>query len=311
MIPILICTYNRPDHLRSCLESIILQEGLSNFQIIIFRDGSRDMRKENLANYSKSSKVIEDYKEHIYLIIESLERVGAISGYRHLIYNYGISEPNFVILEDDIILKNDWSKYILSSLKRIEANNHEYLSISSMNFYPRGLNSDNRDIGLMNFNAWGSLIFTKTYLNLHEFDSVFWRNNGRNYLIRFCTLSRIYFSYPHLFSQIMYNFSNGIFCGDSLYSFFCFLTDKKNFWDGNNYVTNIGFDGSGLNCPNVTSNDISINDIVLKVGLFTKTIAILRYFFVLLFWNYIKVKDINEVNNSSLNLFRGHEYTSL
>ncbi len=311
-IPILLCTYNRADHLRIVLKSLINQEEFSRFKLIIFWDGSKILKLKDKDLYERMSLIFIEFSSYIHILHESNDNVGPANGYRFLTEHYGLKSEAFVYLEDDVFLHPNWSSIMLSSFDKRKELGQRILSISAFNLI-LGKNTPpkRQSYFLSNYNGWGSIILTEEYIKVNEFNWKYWKNSGYLYLTNFIFMFKLLRNSPHLFSQVLYNFSNGIFYGDALISFYCYFSNVSNYYLGEPLITNIGFDGSGLNCPDVNSKDISINDVVLQVGLFTKTIAILRYFFILLFWNYIKVKDIQEVNYSVLNLFRRNEYTSL
>lgn len=91
---ICIPTYNRENTIRRTLESLKIQT-FKDFEVIVVDDGSKD----------KTSKIVEDYKNHF-----SLKYIYKENGGKHSALNVGIKESKgifFIILDSDDWLLED------------------------------------------------------------------------------------------------------------------------------------------------------------------------------------------------------------
>ena len=62
-----IIAYNEEKNIRSCIESILSQKDLYNYEVIVVDDGSKDKTKDivkHIAHNNKNIKLISDGKNH-------------------------------------------------------------------------------------------------------------------------------------------------------------------------------------------------------------------------------------------------------
>jgi GT2 family glycosyltransferase len=118
--PIAIFAYNRPDHTRLLLESLIKCARLDECAVYIYCDGARN--PEHIVNVQAARQVAREFSLSLNNahIIERDQNMGVdhsiVNGVTELCAQYG----RIIVLEDDLVLHPQFLNYMLSSLDRYE-----------------------------------------------------------------------------------------------------------------------------------------------------------------------------------------------
>ncbi len=119
LTPIAIFAYNRPDHLRKLLESLIACRRLDECVVHFFCDGAK--KPEHEESVMSARKVVHEYAIRLTAnIVEQNENLGLarsiVKGVTELCERYG----RVIVLEDDLILHPAFLDFMLQSLDRYE-----------------------------------------------------------------------------------------------------------------------------------------------------------------------------------------------
>ena len=120
--PIVLFIYNRPQHLRACLESLTKNEEAAHSKLFIFADGPKpNATPEQLEKIRQARAVAHERKwAGEVQVIEKEGNMGLseaiIRGVKQVIDEYG----KVIVLEDDFILGKYFLKYMNDALDKYE-----------------------------------------------------------------------------------------------------------------------------------------------------------------------------------------------
>ena len=130
--PIIVFSYNRPNHLKRTLEALSKNELASESDLFIFCDGAKENASEEQQNNIAQNRIVAHYAEGFKTIkvVERETNMGLansiIAGVSEVIETYGRA----IILEDDILSSRWFLKYMNSALDYYESYSGVY-SISA------------------------------------------------------------------------------------------------------------------------------------------------------------------------------------
>lgn len=148
--PILLFTYNRPEHTKNLLDSLSKNEEAKHSTLYIFCDGAKDNATENILSKIKEVHKIANnenrFKETIVIIQEKNKGLAnsIIDGVTSIIKEYG----TVIVLEDDIIVSPYFLFYMNDGLDRYK-NNENVGEIGACNHFACGNNFPNYFISPM------------------------------------------------------------------------------------------------------------------------------------------------------------------
>ena len=119
--PIALFVYNRPEHTRKTLESLIANSEFSDTPLYVFCDGAK--RKKDITLVRETRELIHSYTLDNATIIEREENLGLansiITGVTELSNKYG----KLIVVEDDLYVSPYFLKYMNTALGIYEKNN--------------------------------------------------------------------------------------------------------------------------------------------------------------------------------------------
>lgn len=123
--PVALFTYNRPEHTRLALETLIKCARLDECSVRIYCDGARS--EEHMAGVEGSRRVVREYAPRLNAtVIERDENLGLsrsiVTGVTELCREAG----RVIVVEDDFALGTDFLNYMLTALDRYEAEPNVY-----------------------------------------------------------------------------------------------------------------------------------------------------------------------------------------
>ena len=236
-IPLLIFAYNRPEHLKKCLNSVISMENLENFEIYIKVDGPKGDNDRQKVFETRS--VIEDFCMDYNSIVEySLVNKGLSASIIGGVTKLFETHERLVVLEDDLIPSRYFLDFMLDGLGKYElekrvASIHGYLpmlnEMPKAPYFRRGAD------------CWGWGTWSDRW-NLVEWNSreLISELNSRN-LNREFNLNNSY-----CFSCMLQRQANGEIDSWAIrWHASMFLQNRLTLYPDKSLIKNIGFDGTG------------------------------------------------------------------
>ena len=244
--PVLIIAFNRFDHFRQLIDSLILNDEKSNTEIYIYIDGPKN------ENDSAVIKKIINYSvnfEKLFKKINIVERkfnIGLAKNITNSINDVLSKHNKIIVLEDDIIVSSSFLKYMNWALNFYQKyknvwhiNAHNHIKINYLTFL-----SQPKNIFLWRgMDCWGWATWKSKWLHYSKDPESLIKNFTQDDIYRFN-----YDNTLDLWRQVIQN-KKGII---DTWAIFWYATIFKN--NGlsvspyHRYVKNIGFDGSGIHC---------------------------------------------------------------
>lgn len=238
--PIALFVYNRPRHVRYCIESLQKNFLADKSELFIFSDGAKDCGQEkNVRSVREYIRNIQGFKRlHI---VEQPENKGLasniISGVTDLVEKYG----RVIVLEDDLIV----SPWFLTFMNEVLETYKDEENIVNVNGHLLKGKEPFPETFLLSFaNSWGWGTWKRGW-DLFEPDGkkLLRELEARNLTRKFDFDGAYHFT-RMLREQIAgMNSSWAIRWNASI-----FLKGKLSLNSGRSLVTNIGFDGTGTHC---------------------------------------------------------------
>lgn len=236
--PIALFTYNRADHTRRAVESLLQNAEAKDSDLFIFSDGAKN---------EKAIKGVEDNRKYIHnvtgfktiTIIEREKNWGLanslIAGITDVITKYG----RVIVVEDDLILSPYFLKFMNDGLEKYK-DDDRVSSISG--FIPNVEEELPETFFLRFFHCWGWATWDRAWRLL---------NNDVKYLLRKLRFKTNDFSLDGSMGSYGILYCQKVGLVDSwyirLYASF-YLKGKLTLYPGKPMVENDGLDGSGTHC---------------------------------------------------------------
>lgn len=254
--PIALFTYNRPDHTRQAVESLLLNAEAKDSDIFIFSDGPKTEAK--IAGVEENRRYIHTITGFKSVTIIERERNwglanSLIDGITDVIERFG----RVIVVEDDLVLSPYFLKFMNDGLEKYE-NDGRVAAISG--YVPLRSIELPETFFLHYFHCWGWATWKRGWSLL---------NTDCKFLLRQLRMKKNEFdvggnadAYGNLYCQKV-----GLV--DSwwvrLYASF-FLEKKLTLYPGKSLVQNTGLDGTGTHCPKQTLVDSNQLDAVCPIN---------------------------------------------
>jgi len=252
--PIILFVYNRPWHTEQTVEALKKNELASESDLFIFSDGPKVGNDENVRKVREYIKKVDGFKS--VTVVENEKNLGLvesiIQGVSETIDKYG----KVIVLEDDLITSKFFLKFMNEALN-IYAKKENIYSVSGYMF---PIKTEKTESFLMPFiSTWGwgtwkeQWKYFKKDLNPSEIEEQFKSDSIKK---RFNLSDYDYF----WMLKNKLNTSWGI-----RWYYSVFIRGGLNVFPTKTLVTNIGFDGSGINCRRNSVNDLDIKNFDINV----------------------------------------------
>lgn len=255
---ITIFIYNRPDKVRNLLDSLKNNYHFETYEYYIFSDGPK--RKSDEKKIFESREIIKNFfKDLNFHLITRKKNFGlaksVIQGVSYVL-NF---HKSTIILEDDLILSNNFLKFMKESLDKYKENNNIY-SISGHMFDSEKIFEIKSSFFLNNINSWGWATWDNRWEKFMSFLEEFKDlslSNGEKY---FFDLEN---SYP--FSKILRKTNRGEIDSWAIkWYLFVFKNNGLSLYPNNSLILNNGFDGSGTNTFSTLNNELNRRPFEIK-----------------------------------------------
>jgi len=244
MQPVIIFTYNRPDHLNECIKSLKKNHFSSVTNFFIIQD---KLKKSNPI-------ILEKYKLLFKTLPPNFKVIKRINNYglkRNIIDGVSLILKKYkkvIICEDDLIFHKDYLNYMNFMLKQYSSDK-KISSISGFSYVLKNqFNLFPREYLLTLTSSWGWATKREHWQEFLSFNSkkykkILFKDKNMQYS----------FNYDNAQSHTLWlkkNSINKISSWNIEWEFFNFIKNYYTLYPKNTYVENKGFDGSGVHCNN-------------------------------------------------------------
>lgn len=127
LAPIALFVYNRPDHTRKTLESLIKNPGFTDSLLYVFCDGAKSEKDKETVRSTRA--LIHSYELENAIVIENEYNKGlaksVVDGINHVLRNH----DRIIVLEDDCVTSPDFLHFMNTCLSKYESN-EKIMSVS-------------------------------------------------------------------------------------------------------------------------------------------------------------------------------------
>lgn len=237
LAPIVLITYNRPDHLIKSLKSLKKNKLSKKSTIIIYSDGAKNSEdKKKILKIRKIIKLVKGFKSK--KIIERKKNYGTKKNITNAINESFKKYDKIIVIEDDLIV----SKYFLSFMNYCLDRYKDKKNIWHINgwSYPFMKKSSNDINFLRSMNCWGWATWKDRWKHLSLENERLIKNFTNKQIHKF----NIFSTMDH-FSQILRNKRKTLSSWAVYWHATIFLKKGICIYPKFSMVRNIGFDGSG------------------------------------------------------------------
>jgi hypothetical protein len=241
MYPVAVFSYNRPQHLEQCLQSLAQCRRLDECRIYIFSDGAKH---ENDQGILETRKVIQDWQEvlraDVYCQDKNIGLANSIVfGVSMLCDLYGKA----IVIEDDLVLRRDFLDYMIQSLDQYE-NNPRVFQVSA---YIQPIKSvDSAEVFFLPLVAsWGWATWKRAW-QLYDGST----QDAEKILLANPRIKRKFDlddSYPYS-TMVLNRFTGKNDIWDAVWGWVVFKNHGLVLYPRSSLVWNGGFDGTGIHC---------------------------------------------------------------
>ncbi|MBU3540804.1 glycosyltransferase family A protein [Polynucleobacter sp. UB-Tiil-W10] len=248
--PIALFVYNRPDHFKKVVESLLVNPESKYTDLIIFSDGAKSDADTLLVNEVRAvAENITGFKSSKVEMQNSnlgLSR-SIISGVTKILSTY----DQIIVIEDDLIVAPYFLKFMNEGLSKYKDDDrvisiHGYVypteNILPENFFLRGAD------------CWGWATWKRGWKLFNENGSLLIRDLKSNNLI-----SQFDFNGAYPFSKMLADQIRGR--NDSWavkWYASAFLANRVTLYPGKSLIQNMGFDGMGVHCSPTQIFDVDL-----------------------------------------------------
>ena len=251
LAPVVLFTYNRPDHTLKTVEALKNNLFSNDTDLIIYSDAPKqDSHHKNVEAVRELIRNIEGFKS--LTVVEKSVNQGLansiISGVTKTVNKYG----RVIVLEDDIVTSPYFLKYMNDALDFYE-NNNQVMHISSYNF-PIKVKKINETFLMPPTTCWGWATWENSWS--------FFRKNPEELLEKFSVKDIYDFNLQDNFpywSHVQQNLSGEIDTWAIFWYASVFLQNGQSLHPVIPLSKNIGNDGTGTNCGKDNIYDVELS----------------------------------------------------
>jgi hypothetical protein len=264
--PIIIFSYNRPNHLKNLISSLLLNKNIKKHKIFFFCDGDKNLYDKKKIIAIKKIMYSCNKKLNIKKILFRKKNIGLAKS-----VVYGVSEvlrlyPSCIVLEDDLVVNPNTIKFMNYYLNHFK-NNNKIGSVSAYSYINNMTKLYKKDYYLTYRHCswcWGT--WSRVWTNIS------W--NSINYKVHFSNKT-----YKKKFSRggkdlnllLWGQYKNYIDSWAIRFNYFCFKKNLLSFQPRYSMIYNDGKDFSG------THEGFSLNINKVKINFSPKLLKIKNY----------------------------------
>ena len=264
LAPIVLFTYNRPDHTRKTVEALQKNTLAQQSQLFIYSDAPKNQAaKEQVTEVREYLKTIKGFKQ--ITIIERDKNWGLansiIDGVTQIVNEYG----KIIVLEDDLVTSPYFLQFMNEALEFYQ-DEEQVMHISGYMF-PINNKSLNKTFFIKPASCWSWATWDRAWKYFKK-DTDFYVDKFDKKMIKDFNLNNSY----RYFDQILLNKKGKLNTWAIFWYATCYLRNGLSLHPKSSFVQNIGNDGSGMHCGE--SNQFSIEKLAGKenIKFFTNNI---------------------------------------
>ena len=138
LAPIVLFAYNRPDHTKLALDSLVKNKGANQSTLYVFADGPKNNEHQELALVREVRQIIRNYNEFKHVeVFESVQNKGLASSIIEGVTQIINLHEKVIVLEDDIVTSPGFITFMNDALD-IYKDDDEVMHISGYMFPVKG-----------------------------------------------------------------------------------------------------------------------------------------------------------------------------
>lgn len=241
--PIVLFVYNRPEHTKKTVESLLLNKGAAQSELYVFCDAAKNEKAKEMVEATRAYvKTIKGFKDiHI---TERTENFGlaksVITGVTEVVNRHG----RVIVMEDDLLTSPYFLEYMNTALEKYE-NEKKVFSITGYSHFPNGNEKLPQSYFLKVFSSW-SWATWKDRWDLFDEKAVGWEKTKTDEKLKNA------FDYEGCFDNslmIKQHMEDHIINSWAIRAYWTMFThDEMTLFSNNRLCENIGFDGTGVHC---------------------------------------------------------------
>jgi hypothetical protein len=286
--PIILFVYNRPEHTRQTIESLLLNIHADESILFIYSDAPKNQQsEENVQAVRSYIKTIKGFK--FITIIEREKNCGLansiIDGVTNIVNQYG----KVIVLEDDMITSPYFLTYMNDGLTLFE-NDYRVASIHGY-IYPVKKKLPNYFF-LRSADCWGWATWKRAW-DLFNPDGQYLLNE-----IKKQNMEKLFnFNGSYNYTGMLQEQINGKVSSWAIRWYASvFLANKYTLYPGSSLVRNIGLDGSGTHCGDTSNYNTDFSIIYLPISpLDVNDSTVARKIITQYFYNIGKISIVNKL----------------
>ena len=248
--PIVLFTYNRPDHTRATLESLARNSEFSESRLYIYCDGAKTDAEASRVEATR--QLVRDWPHPAKTVIERERNWGLANSIIDGVTSVCNAHGSVIVLEDDMVLSRFFLEYMNAALEKYK-DEERVICIHGYSFPIDGL-PEIYFIKGANCQSWATW---KRGWDLFEPDSqkLYDELTRKNLMYRF----ELNGAYPYrrlLRNQIQ----NRVDSWAVRWYASALIHDKLTLYPGRSLIQNIGWDGSGRHCDDFSGFATSASD---------------------------------------------------
>lgn len=256
--PVVIFAYNRPDHLKMVIESLIANKEAFQSDLIIYSDGFKNIQDQAMVEkVRRYLETVVGFKS-ISLKYRSTNlglATSVIRGVTEVIEKY----KKVIVLEDDIVVSKNFLSYMNEGLERYS----HTLEVASIHGYVYPVTRKLPDVFfLRGSDCWGWATWSRAW-SIFEEDA----NKLQKELETSKLESKFDFNGAYPYFNMLKNQAGGRLDSWAIRWYAStFIKGMLTLYPGRSLVKNIGFDGSGSNCGGTNLFDVELDDSFIGIG---------------------------------------------
>ncbi len=241
--PIVLFVYNRPEHTKKTVETLLKNKEAAESELYIFSDAAKNEKAEAMVQKTRAYiKTITGFKEiHI---TERSENFGlaksVITGVTEVVNCHG----RVIVLEDDLLTSPYFLEYMNAALEKYEEEKKVF-SITGYSHFPNGNDKLPESYFLKVFSSW-SWATWKDRWALFDADAKGWEKTKTDEKLRNA------FDYEGCFDNslmLKQHMEDHIINSWAIRAYWTMFThDEMTLFSNRRLCENIGFDGTGVHC---------------------------------------------------------------
>ena len=241
--PIVLFVYNRPEHTKKTVESLLLNKGAEQSELYVFCDAAKNEKAKEMVEATRAYvKTIKGFKDiHI---TERTENFGlaksVITGVTEVVNRHG----RVIVMEDDLLTSPYFLEYMNTALEKYE-DEKKVFSITGYSHFPNGNEKLPQSYFLKVFSSWSWAIW-KDRWDLFDEKAVGWEKTKTDEKLKNA------FDYEGCFDNslmIKQHMEDHIINSWAIRAYWTMFThDEMTLFSNHRLCENIGFDGTGVHC---------------------------------------------------------------